>query len=67
VKKHRRGTEDGAEPKLFIEELRHSSGKRNRLKDERLFRPRRIIIELLPDVKGIGVILHELRPVPINR
>jgi hypothetical protein len=28
VKKHRRGTEDGAEPKLFVEELRHDSGKR---------------------------------------
>jgi hypothetical protein len=37
------------------------------LKMKRLFRPRRIIIELLSDVKGIGVILHGLRPVPINR
>jgi hypothetical protein len=30
-------------------------------------RPRRITIELLIKVKGINVILHGLRPVPINR
>jgi hypothetical protein len=30
-------------------------------------RPRRITIELLINVKGINVILHELCPVPINR
>jgi hypothetical protein len=37
------------------------------LKGKRLFRPRWIIIELLANVKGLGVILHGLRPVPINR
>jgi hypothetical protein len=37
------------------------------LKGKRLFRPRWIIIELLANVKGMGVILHALRPVPINR
>jgi hypothetical protein len=37
------------------------------LKEKRLFRPRWIIIELLANVKGMGVILHGLRPVPINR
>ena len=41
--------------------------KESDLKMKRLFRPRKIIIELLPDVKGIGVILHGLRPMPINR
>jgi hypothetical protein len=35
VKKHRRGTKDGAEPKLCVEELRHDRGKGNRLKDEK--------------------------------
>jgi hypothetical protein len=30
-------------------------------------RPRRITIELLINVKGTNVILHGLRPVPINR
>jgi hypothetical protein len=35
VKKHRRGTKDGAESKLCVEELRHDSGKENRLKDEK--------------------------------
>jgi hypothetical protein len=29
--------------------------------------PRRITIELLINVEGINVILHGLRPVPINR
>jgi hypothetical protein len=37
------------------------------LQGKRLFRPRWIIIELLANVKGMGVILHGLRPVPINR
>jgi hypothetical protein len=30
-------------------------------------KPRRIAIKLLSNVKGINVILHGLRPVPINR
>ena len=37
------------------------------LKRKRLFRPRWITIESLANVKGMGVILHGLRPVPINR
>ena len=37
------------------------------LKGERLFRPQWITIELLANVKGMGVILHGLRLVPINR
>ena len=37
------------------------------LKMKRLFRPRQITIELLSSVKDINVILHRLRPVPINR
>jgi hypothetical protein len=41
--------------------------KETDLKLKRLFRPRWITIELLPNVKGINVILHGLRPVPINR
>jgi hypothetical protein len=41
--------------------------KETDLKMKKLFRPRRINIELLANVKDIGVILHGLRPVPINR
>jgi hypothetical protein len=41
--------------------------KGTNFKGKRLFRPRWIIIELLANVKGMGVILHELRPMPINR
>jgi hypothetical protein len=37
------------------------------LKRKRLFRPRWVTIESLANVKGMGVILHGLRPVPINR
>jgi hypothetical protein len=37
------------------------------LKGKTPFRPRWIIIESLVDVKGMGVILHGLRLVPINR
>jgi hypothetical protein len=41
--------------------------KETDLKGKRLFRPQWITIELLANVKGVGVILHGLRPVPINR
>jgi hypothetical protein len=41
--------------------------KETDLKMKRLFRPRWITIELLPNVKGMGVILHGLCLVPINR
>jgi hypothetical protein len=37
------------------------------LKMKRLFRPWWIAIELLPDVKGMNVILCGLCPVSINR
>jgi hypothetical protein len=41
--------------------------KETDLKGKRLVRPRWITIESLANVKGMGVILHGLRPVPINR
>jgi hypothetical protein len=41
--------------------------KETDLEMKRLFRPRWITIELLPNVKGMGVILHGLCPAPINR
>jgi hypothetical protein len=41
--------------------------KETDLKRKRLFRPRWVNIEPLAYVKGMGVILHGLRPVPINR
>jgi hypothetical protein len=37
------------------------------LKGKRLFRPLWIITELLANAKGMNVILHGLRSVPINR
>jgi hypothetical protein len=41
--------------------------KETDLKMKRLFAPRWITIELLPNVKGMGVILYGMCPVPINR
>jgi hypothetical protein len=41
--------------------------KETDLKGKRLFKPRWVTIELLANVKGMGVILHGLCPVPINR
>jgi hypothetical protein len=41
--------------------------KETDLKGKRIFKPQWITIELLANVKGMGVILHGLRPVPINR
>jgi hypothetical protein len=57
----------GAEPKLCAGDLQHDSRKGNRLKREKAIRPRWITIESLANVKGMSVILHGLRPVPINR
>jgi hypothetical protein len=42
-------------------------GKGTDLKGKSLFRPRWITLEPLAKVKGIDVISHGLRPVPINR
>jgi hypothetical protein len=41
--------------------------KETDLKRKRLFSPRWITIGSLENIKGMGVILHGLRPVPINR
>jgi hypothetical protein len=41
--------------------------KGTNLKGKMLFIPRWITIESLANVKGMGVILHGLHPVPINR
>jgi hypothetical protein len=44
-----------------------SAEKETDLNMKRLFKPRWITIELLPNVKGMDVILYGLCPVPINR
>jgi hypothetical protein len=41
--------------------------KETDLKMKSQIRPRRITIELLINVKGINVILHGLRPVPMRK
>jgi hypothetical protein len=68
VKKHGNNTKDGTEPKLCARELWHDGRKEETdLKRKRLSRPREITIELLLKAKDLDVILHGLRPVPINR
>jgi hypothetical protein len=37
------------------------------LKRKRLSSPRRVVHKLIINVKGMNVISHRLRPVPINR
>jgi hypothetical protein len=54
-------------PKLRARELRLIRGKRNDLKEKRLFSPHRFVYNSIINVKGMNVISHRLRPVPINR
>jgi hypothetical protein len=37
------------------------------LKRKRLFSPHRIVYKIIINVKGMNVISHRLRPVPINK
>jgi hypothetical protein len=37
------------------------------LRRKRLFSPRQIVLKLILNMKGMNVILHRLRHVPINR
>jgi hypothetical protein len=61
-------TKDKVITKLCAEKLRHDNREGGTdLKMKRQIRPRRITIELLINVKGMNVILHGLRPLPINR
>jgi hypothetical protein len=54
-------------PKLCARELRLSGRKRNQLKGKRLSSPRWIVPKSIVNIKGMNVILHRMRPVPINR
>jgi hypothetical protein len=54
-------------PKLRARVLRLNGRKSNRLKGERPSGPRWIVLKSIVNIKGMNVILHRLRPVPINR
>jgi hypothetical protein len=43
------------------------AGKGTDLKEKRLFSPHRFVYKSIINVKGMNVISHRLRPVPINR
>jgi hypothetical protein len=60
-------TKVGVAPKLRVRELRLNSGKRNRLKGKSLSSPHRFVYKSIVNIKGMNVISHRLRPVPINR
>jgi hypothetical protein len=60
-------TKVGVAPKLRAGELRLNGGKRNRLMGKRLSSPHRIVYKSIINVKGMNVISHRLRLVPINR
>jgi hypothetical protein len=60
-------TKVDAAPKLRVRELRLSGRKRTNLKGKMLSSPRWIVLKSIVNMKGINVILHMLRPVPINR
>jgi ribosomal protein L16/L10AE len=53
--------------KLRARELQLSSRKRNRLKGKRLSSPRQIVLKSIENMKGMNIISHRLRPVPIKR
>jgi hypothetical protein len=56
--------------KLCAKKLRLNHGKGNQgtdLKGKRLSSPHRFFYKLIINVKGMNVISHRLRPVPINR
>jgi hypothetical protein len=61
------GTKVEPVPKLRAMKLRINGRKRNRLKGERLSSPRWIVIKSIVNINGMNVILHRLRPMPINR
>ena len=53
--------------KLRARELRLNSEKGTDLKGKRLSSPHRFVYKSIVNMKGMNVILHRLRPVPINR
>jgi hypothetical protein len=57
----------GVAPKLREGELRLNGEKGTDLKGKRLSSPHRIVYKLIINIKGMNVISHRLRPVPINR
>jgi hypothetical protein len=60
-------TKLGVAPKLHAGELRLNGEKGTDLKGKRLSSPHRIVYKSIINVKGMNVISHRLRPVPINR
>jgi hypothetical protein len=60
-------TKAGVAPKLCARELRLSDGKGTDLKGKRLFSPHWVVYKSIENMKGMNVISHRLRPMPINR
>ena len=60
-------TKVGVAPKLRAGELRLNGEKGTDLKGKRLSSPHRFVYKSIVNIKGMNVISHRLRPVPINR
>jgi hypothetical protein len=60
-------TKVGVAPKLRARELRLNSEKGTDLKWKRLSSLYRFVYKSIVNIKGMNVISHRLRPVPINR
>jgi hypothetical protein len=61
------GTKAEPAPKLRARELRLSTRKGTDLRRKRLSSPQQIVLKSIVNMKGMNVISHRLRPVPINR
>jgi hypothetical protein len=59
-------TKVGVAPKLRARELRLNSKKGTDLKGKRLSSSHRFVYKSIVNIKGMNVISHRLRPVPIN-
>jgi hypothetical protein len=60
-------TKVGVAPKLHARKLRLIAEKGTDLKGKRLSSPHRFVYKSIVNIKGMNVISHRLRPVPINR
>jgi hypothetical protein len=56
-----------AVPKLHARVFGSTAERETDLKGKRIYSPRWIVLKSIVNIKGINIILHRLRPMPINR
>jgi hypothetical protein len=67
IRRSTKNAKVGAEPKLCAGDLRRDGRKGNQLKREKAIQTSMDYYRVITNVKGMSVILHGLRPMPINR